>query len=523
MSKGGSKSTIEGQAAVKNGVVRMILALLALAMNILLTVLIVFKLHQNYTWFAVVFDILALITVLYIYGLHTSSSVKIPWMLIIIFLPVAGMVFYLLVGLNNTSRKMRKRYKKIDEALLPRLPENTDVEKRLQQELPFTANIAHYLRKYAGFPVYENTDITYYDDAAKGLEAQKEALRKAKGFIFMEYHAIEDSASWHGICDILEEKVKEGVEVRVFYDDMGSIGFINTDFVKRLEAKGIKARVFNPFSPGQNIFLNNRDHRKITVIDGKVGFTGGYNLADEYFHVTEPFGFWKDTGLRLEGDAVRSLTVTFLEMWNAIRDDDVDDVSFEKYLTDYDYTAKEKTYVLPYADSPMDDEAVGEEVYMSMAESATKYVWFITPYLIITEEMIHTLSIAAKRGIDVRIITPGIPDKKMVYSLTRSYYNVLVRNGVRIYEYTPGFCHAKMSITDDYMATCGTINLDFRSLYHHFENGCLYAGCQAVMDTKKDFEKMFSEANEVTEYYRSGRGSFLRFGQMLLRLVAPLM
>ncbi len=523
MSKCGSQSTVEGEAAVKNGVIRMIIALIALAINILLVVLIVTSLHENYTWFAVGFDILALITVLYIYGLHTSSSVKIPWMLVIIFLPIAGMVFYLLVGLNNTSRKMKKRYIKIDEVLLPQLPENAEVEKRLQGEYPFTANIAHYLRKYAGYPVYENTDITYFDDAAKGLESQKEALRQAHSFIFMEYHAIEDSKSWHGILDILEAKVKGGVEVRVFYDDMGSIGFINTDFIKRLESKGIKARVFNPFSPGLNIFLNNRDHRKITVVDGKVGFTGGYNLADEYFHVTEPFGFWKDTGLRLEGDAVKSLTVTFLEMWNAIRDDDVNDASFDKYLVDYDYKAKEKSYVLPYADSPMDDEAVGEEVYMSIAESSINYVWFISPYLIITEEMIHTLSSAAKRGIDVRIVTPGIPDKKMVYNLTRSYYNVLVRNGVRIYEYTPGFCHAKMCISDDYMATCGTINLDFRSLYHHFENGCLYAGCQAVMDTKKDFEKIFKEANEVTEYYRSGRGSFLRFSQMLLRLVAPLM
>ena len=333
---------------------------------------------------------------------------------------------------------------------------------------------------------------------------------------------------------------------------------------------GIQCRVFNPFKPGLNLFLNNRDHRKITVIDGKVGFTGGYNLANEYFHRTEPYGYWKDTGVRLEGDAVQSLTVTFLEMWNAISEYDKDDIDFLKYvaaanaehamaagrkkaseeqaeriardkeagfdkvkevvLRDEKYLADTRTaqgsahgFVQPYADSPMDDIHVGEDVYISMAESAQKYAWFITPYLIITDEMNHAFSLAARRGVDIRIITPGIPDKKIVYSVTRSYYNGLARSGVRIFEYTPGFCHAKMSIADDLMATCGTINLDYRSLYHHFENGCLYADCDAVMDTRKDFEAMFAQSREVTEYYATGRGALMRFGQMLLRLAAPLM
>ena len=345
----------------------------------------------------------------------------------------------------------------------------------------------------------------------------------AKEFIFMEYHAIEDAESWHSIQDILEQKVKEGVEVRVFYDDMGSIGFVTTDFVKRLRAKGIRARVFNPFAPGLNLFLNNRDHRKITVIDGKIGYTGGYNISNEYFHVSEPFGYWKDTGIKLCGDAVKSLTVTFLEMWNAIKENDIDDVTFDKYLKNNNYKALENGFIAPFADSPMDKEQVGEEVYMSMANMAKDYVWYITPYLIITEEMIHAFSLAAKRGVDVRIVTPGIPDKKIVYSVTRSYYNALAKNGVRIYEYSPGFCHAKMSICDDFAATCGTINLDYRSLYHHFENGCLYADCKAVKDTKEDFEQIFKESKDVTEYYSKGRGAFLRFGQLLLRLAAPLM
>ena len=515
--------TQETMANVKNGVIRMIFALLSIAIEVVLIILIIIGMSKEFVWFSAAFSLLGLAVVLVLYGKKQSASIKMPWILLILLVPVAGLAFYLLVGQNQGTRKMRKRYEEIDKKLLPLLPANDKEQQELKEKSPYAANITHYIREYSGYPVYKNTDITYFDDAKKGLESQKEELKKAKEFIFMEYHAIEDAESWRGIQEILEEKVKEGVEVRVFYDDMGSIGFVNTDFVKRLESVGIHARVFNPFAPGLNLFLNNRDHRKITVIDGKVGFTGGYNLANEYFHLTEPFGFWKDTGLKLEGDAVRSLTVTFLEMWNAVKAKDIDDVDFEKYLGRYDYKASDGGFVAPYADSPMDKIQVGEDVYMSIANSARDYAWYITPYLIITDEMISALSLAARRGVDVRIITPGIPDKKLVYSVTRSYYNALAVNGVRIFEYTPGFCHAKMSVSDDTVATCGTINLDYRSLYHHFENGCFIAESHVVDEIKRDFEEMFSASNEVTEYYKSGRGRFLRFGQMLLRLVAPLL
>ncbi|MBR1669867.1 MAG: cardiolipin synthase [Butyrivibrio sp.] len=516
-------TTMERDAAVKNGVFRMIIAIISILINVFIFVWGFFWADKTLWWFSAVVSLISFLVVLGIYSQQKTPSIKMPWIMIILAIPVAGIALYMLVGMNRGTRSMRERYKKIDEVLLPLLPENRDAQKELEQKNKHIAGITRYLKKYSGYPLYNNTDITYYDDAAKGLEAQKEDLKKAKEFIFMEYHAIQDAESWHGIQDILEEKVKEGVEVRVFYDDMGSIGFITTDFVKRLNAKGIKAKVFNPFMPGLNLFLNNRDHRKITVIDGKVGFTGGYNLANEYFHLTTPFGFWKDTGLRLEGDAVRSLTITFLEMWNAVKENDAGDVTFKRFLKKYDYTAKEKGFILPYADSPLDNEQVGEEVYMSIAETARDYVWFVTPYLIITDEMNHILSLAAKRGVDVRIITPGIPDKKIVYSLTRSYYNGLARNGVRIFEYTPGFCHAKMCVSDDFVATCGTINMDYRSLYLHFENGCLYADCRAVTKTKEDFEEMFAASKEVTDYYRSGRGALLRFSQLILRLAAPLM
>lgn len=517
-----SEKTVEKKTSVKNGIVRMILVLLSLVLEVAVIFLLLHFAGSKAGWIYSIIHIISMILVLMIYGSHRTASIRMTWIILILVLPIVGTVLYFLIGLNGYTIQMRKRYVRLDKKLFPLLPENEDVFRRASARSGRLTGVMQYIRKNAKYPVYENTKVTYYDDALKGLEAQKEELAKAEHFIFMEYHAIEDAESWHEIRDILAERAGAGVEVRIFYDDMGSVGFITTDFVKRTKALGIQCRVFNPFTPGLNLFLNNRDHRKITVIDGKVGFTGGYNLANEYFHRTEPYGFWKDTGIRLEGDAVRSLTITFLEMWNAISNKDKDDKDYSKYLPSVSFP-KAHGFVQPYADSPMDDIPVGEDVYMSLAENAQDYVWYITPYLIITDEMNHVLSLAAKRGVDVRIITPGIPDKKIVYSLTRSYYNGLARNGVRIFEFTPGFCHAKMCVSDDIVAVCGTINLDYRSLYHHFENGCLYADCQAVMDTKRDFEETFALCNEVTEYYVSGRGALMRFKHMLLRLAAPLM
>ena len=338
----------------------------------------------------------------------------------------------------------------------------------------------------------------------------------------MDYHAIEDAYAWGRIEKVLTERAKNGVEVRVFYDDMGSIGFVNKSFIEKLRALGIRCRVFNPFAPAVNMFLNNRDHRKITVIDGKVGFTGGYNLADEYFGYTHPYGEWKDTGIKVEGEAVASMTVSFLEMWNSAKEKhhDTDEQSREYLKSE---KVKAEGFVQPYADIPIDGENVGENVYISMINKAEKYCWFITPYLIITDEMKHALCLAAKRGVDVRIITPGIPDKKIVYSVTRSFYSELVPSGVRIFEWTPGFSHAKMCVVDDEMATCGTINLDYRSLYHHFENGCFMAEDQAVLDIRNDLIRTMNESREVTEEYMDRSKRVKRLGQLIMRLFAGLL
>ena len=521
--------TLEGKQKTRNGIKRMVFVLFSILLEIILIFFLLTSLYEYATWIEVVLRVLAIVLVFAIYAQSKTSSMKMPWIILIMAIPIVGVVMYFLVGLNGGTRRMRRRYEEIDAELLPLLPGKEDPEavlKSLKEEDPSRAGVASYISRNTGYPVFQNTDVTYFDDAMKGIKSQLADLLKAEHFIFMEYHAIEDGESWKWIEDILVRKASEGVEVRVFYDDMGSIGFINTDFVKKLEKKGIRCQVFNPFAIGLNMFLNNRDHRKITVIDGRVGYTGGYNLANEYFNLTHPFGEWKDTGIRLEGDAVRALAITFLEMWNAGRagrDSVPADSDYSKYLPAYDYQAGQKGYVQPYADNPLDDEHVGEEVYISMAEKAERYCYFVTPYLILTDEMIHALSLAAKRGVDVRIITPGIPDKKMVYSVTRSFYPPLAAKGIRIYEWAPGFCHCKMSVADDKMATCGTINLDYRSLYHHFENGCWLYDEDLAVQIRQDFETMFRQSREVTELYREGGSAALRASQMFLRLFAELM
>ncbi len=517
------KTTTERSYDMRNGIIRAVLAALAVSLEVIWMFLAVGKLSEKYAWISLVIKIIGVILVLYLLGQHRSPSLKIPWMLLIIAFPFIGVFLYLTIGMNIGLKKMQRRYEKLDKILLPLLPENTLVQEAVERRDPRVGNQTKYLYSQAGYPVYRNTKVEFYPDAAQGMAAQLEALKAAEHFIFMEYHAIEASPSFGKLHDILKQKVQEGVEVRIFYDYVGSMGFIGNKFVDLMEADGIRCRVFNPMIPFLNLFMNNRDHRKITVIDGKVGFTGGYNLADEYFHITEPYGFWLDTGVRLEGEAVRSLTVAFLENWNAIRGDDYDDKDYEQYLPKYSYMTPNAEFVQPFADQPLDDEQVGENVYMNILRGASKYAYFTTPYLIITDEMTSAFALAAKSGVDVRIITPGIPDKKLIYAVTRSYYAQLVRNGVRIYEFTPGFCHAKQCVSDGRVAFCGTINLDFRSLYHHFENGVLLYNCEAVKDMKKQFDELFPQCREVTEKYRSGRSSFLRIWQLVLRLFAPLL
>lgn len=507
------------EAKTKNSVGRLIYAFLSFLLQIIWSVTMALWLNNYSTVISLLFTLVAVVVVMRIYCGQGNAAFKMPWIISILAFPVLGLSLYLLFGHREATRGMRRRFERISPEIIRALKQEPEVLKKLESRNFGVANQCRYLCNYGKYPLYNNTDVVFYSEASDAFEAQLEELKKAERFIFMEYHAIEEAQAFGRLKEVLAECVQKGVEVRLIYDDVGSIGFIDAAFVKRMEAVGVQCLMFNPVTPVFNIFMNNRDHRKITVIDNKVGFTGGYNLADEYFNIVHPYGYWKDTGVKITGEAVESLTAMFLEMWNAMKRTDAD---YSKYLAIPEYHASEKGFVHPYADSPLDSEYVGENVYLNLIKHAKHYVYIDTPYLIISDEMRRELCLAAQRGVDVRIITPGIPDKKTIYRVTRSYYSGLVSKGVRIYEYTPGFMHAKQVICDGELATVGTINFDFRSLYHHFENGVLLYGYDCIEDIRRDFAATMEASHEVTDDYRSGRKASI-VGHAILRLFAPLL
>ena len=468
---------------------------------------------NNSPYIAALTSIIAIVAVLKLSSKHTDAAYKMPWIMLIMAMPIMGLSLYLITQVAVTPKSIRRRLSRVKEMVLPFLKQQEAVLSSLEQE---NANLARYLHKYEGMPVWGGTSAKYYGETLDALADMKRDLEQAEKFIFMEYFILEDGEAFRQIREILERKAAQGVEVRLMYDDVGSIGKTNWRYAKSLSDSGIHVQVFNPALPIFNLFLNNRDHRKITVIDGKVGYSGGFNLADEYFHYTQPYGHWKDTGIRLEGEAVRSLTATFLELWNiSARTEE----NVEQYLT-ITHSVSAEGAVQPFGDSPLDDERSAENVYLNLIGMAKSSLWIMTPYLIITDEMARTLELAAKRGIDVRLITPGVPDKKTVFAVTRSYYAPLVRQGVRIFEYAPGFCHGKMCLCDGKVASIGTSNLDYRSLYLHFENNVVLYGGEAVEQMTQDFETLFPQCREMTEKYRSVS---LRIWQCILRLFAPML
>ena len=324
---------------------------------------------------------------------------------------------------------------------------------------------------------------------------------------------------WNSILEILEEKVKQGVDVRVMYDDLGSMATLKQKYSKELEQKGIKCIVFNKLNPIAGVIMNNRDHRKILVIDGKVAFSGGINIADEYINAIVKHGHWKDNAIKISGDAVWNYTVMFLTMWNAFRNEDND---FFKYKYDFKDKPINNGYVVPYGETHLDDDATGEDIYLNIINQANNYVYIFTPYLIIDSNMVNALTLAAKRGVDVRIVIPGIPDKKIVYTLSESYVELLVKEGVKVYRYTPGFVHSKVFVSDDNIATVGTINMDYRSLYLHFECGAYLENVNVIKDIKKDLVETIEKSQEISRKEATPR-LLKAVWQALLRLVAPLM
>lgn len=484
-------------------------------------------------WRIIHYGSAAISIALIVYEVNRNSepTFKLTWLLIISAIPVFGILLYLFTRSSIGTKVMMEQYREMQRVTKENLVQDKTVFENLEKEHPESVGIAKYLRKCSGAPVYNNTDVKYFQIGEEMLEDIKQELAKAKKFIFMEYFIInahmnsnENSHIWEEILCILKEKVKEGVEVRILYDGMGCLGTLPKGYSELLESYGIKCRIFSPIVPLISTHQNNRDHRKICVVDGRCAYTGGINLADEYANRIVRFGHWKDTGIKVTGEAVEGFCALFLEMWN-LTDASESAGKIASYITvSQNYKNTEaKGYVIPFGDTPLDDDEVGKRVYIDVLNNSSDHVYIATPYLVIDYELYEALKYAVQRGVEVCLIMPHIPDKKYAFYLSRIYYYDLINSGVKIYEYKKGFVHAKMSVGDGKRAVVGTINHDFRSLYLHYECAALLIDVPEIEKIEEDFKKMMDESIKADmTYYKS-----LPLGQRLfgraIRLVAPLL
>lgn len=476
-----------------------------------------------------VFEAFAVIMAFTIVNSDKHPSYKISWILPILIAPILGVMLYVCFGNGRSGEKLRRRMEQFDQDERLLLPQKEAIIEELENSGDIgekqAAKQANYLFEYGGYPVYANSNVTYFDSGEAKFAALCRELEKAERFIFLEYFIVQEGKMWNTMLEILERKAAAGVDVRMVYDDIGCLRTLPYKYYAQLEKKGIKCRAFNKFFPFWVARMNNRDHRKILVIDGNTAFNGGVNLADEYINAIKKHGdHWKDSAVMIKGEAVWSFTMMFLTMWDYITG--TKPASYDDFMPREQDLLDNKNangYVIPYTDSPLDKESVGENTYIGIINNATDYVYITTPYLIITNEMESALTLAAKSGVDVRLITPHVPDKWYVHAVTRSYYKRLTKSGVRVYEYTPGFIHAKNFVSDDKVGVVGTINLDYRSLYLHFECGTYMYKTDCLLDVKADFLKTLDVCQEITYEDTLKVNPLVRLGRSVLRLFAPLM
>lgn len=484
----------------------------------------VWKLAGYSRYISMGISLLSVIVVLWLVSKDMNPSYKLGWTLLITTIPVFGLVLFLLFGESRVASAVQKHYEDIQSRSAPYLRENEETRKKLEEEDIQAASQSSYIYRHSGFPLCENTTAEYFQVGDDMFPVLIRELEQAEHYIYIEYFIINDGVMWRTILDILERKAAEGVDVRIIYDGFGCLTTLPHKYYETLREKGIKCQVFNPFRPILNIVQNNRDHRKICVIDGMTGFTGGINLADEYINQKERFGHWKDTAIMLKGEAVWNMTAMFLQMWSVITGSR-EEFNFSNYLPHkyHKEPFEDDGFVQPFSDTPLDQEVLGENIYLNIINKAKKYVYICTPYLIIDNEMMTALCLAAKSGVDVRIMTPGIPDKKIVFLLTQSYYEQLIKSGVKIYEYQPGFLHAKTFVCDDEIGVVGTINLDYRSLYLHFEDGVWIYKNKVIQDIYDDFMETIEYCNPIDMKFCRERNVVERAVQSVMRLLAPLL
>lgn len=503
---------------------RFVLSLFLVALNLAFSIVMLSWLYDHGGRFALLaVDVLAVFFVLYLINSNEKPSTKLNWVILILAAPIYGVPAYFLFGRGRPTKKMKKAIGKSKEKNKGALVQSEKAAERIAAS-GRRGEVCEYIHNYAAYPAYADGDVKYYAMGEEMFADMLEELKKAEKYILLEYFIIAGGKMWDEVRELLLEKAEAGVDVRIIYDEVGSLLTLPPKYDKYLESlhPNIRCMRFNHVVPIFTMRMNNRDHRKMLVVDGKVAFTGGVNIADEYIGEKIRFGVWKDTGVRLRGSAVDAFVVMFFNLWNAFRKDGKEIGELIPAESEPLWGTEEKFLVQPYDDSPLDGENVSETVYLDLINSAKHYVWVFTPYLILDDFMRTALCNAAKRGVDVRIVTPGIPDKRYVYRLTRANYSTLLHAGVKILEYTPGFIHAKSMLTDDKYAVVGTVNLDYRSLYLHFENGVFFTGCDAVDALKRDNEGVFAECREVT-LENTKRSFFGKLADSVLRVFETLL
>ena len=502
---------------------RFFLFVLLILLEMVILILPIILLHDYLQHFYLALLAFALAMMIYLFNSKMDSTAKLTWMLVIALGHVAGALLLLFTQKNAGHRMIKERTDQMITETKDAIPQDPQTLTKLREEDSYTDDLVTYLNRSGCFPAFAGTETTYFALGEEKFQAMLEELAKAEEYIFMEYFIIEEGYMWGRILEILIEKAKAGVDVRVMYDGMCEISTLPSNYCKLLGAEGIKAKSYAPIRPFISSHYNYRDHRKICVIDGKVAFNGGVNLADEYINKIERFGHWKDTAVMLRGDAVQSFTLMFLQMWNMTEKEADFKEALTPYVPDDNSEIDPSGYVIPFCDCPLDDDKVGEAVYMDILNRAGEYVHIMTPYLILDGELETALKYAGQRGIDVKLILPGIPDKKFAYSLAKSHYLSLLDAGVKIYEYTPGFVHAKVWTSDDEKAVVGTINLDYRSLYHHFECATYMYKTDCIRDIERDFRETLAKCRKVTYETIRETETFYKIAGPVTKLIAPLL
>lgn len=509
----------------------------------------VFELSKHYAIIAAFFWVLSLVLTLVLINKNSNPSSKIPWIVIIGLVPLFGVMLYAMFSSSKLRKHEQQRLAKAIHDKNQFFAKEANSLLFLAQQDSHAASQSHYISQATGLPLYREEELKYFESGEAFFECLIEELEKARRYIYLEYFIIQPGIFWQSILDILKEKIACGVDVRLIYDDVGSVRTVPFGYNLEMEKLGIKTVVFNPYRPAPRTILHNRDHKKICIIDGATAFTGGINIADEYINRINRFGHWKDTGVMIKGDAALTFAFMFANTWCIYRDFEktyeslrpefaentekspaallqsaVPNTAPQTEKTDGAKHSKyKKGFLQPYSDSPLDNELTGEQVYLNIINQSTRYLYITTPYLIVDHEIILALQLAAKRDVDVRIITPYIPDKWIIHELTRSYYKELIENGVQVFEYTPGFMHAKMFLCDDIIATVGTVNLDYRSLYHHFECGVWMYNTEIIPQIKADIHESFALSKEITEEYLAQTSLPRRFIRSIFKIFAPLM